>query len=462
MKNKNNRKISIVGAGLAGSVMSILLAKRGFDVEVYEWRPDMRKVNISAGKSINLALSNRGLRALRMVGMDEFIMKEVVPMEGRLVHNLDGTKSLQKYSGRQGNYINSVSRGGLNKALMTKAETYPNVKFHFNNSLESVDYHSKTMTILDMETKNTKQIPFEVLIGADGGGSAVRRSFQMGGVNRFSFSQQFLRHGFKELEIPADKNGAFRIESGALHIWPRHDYMMIALPNFDGSFTVTLFNTFEGDYGFDNIKTNEQVLEFISKNFPDAIEHMPNLAEIYFANPTGALATVKCFPWSRGGDATLIGDAAHAVVPFYGQGMNASFEDCRVLDEIIGESYNENSKLNWEKIFSEYQKERKENADAIGDLAVDNYIEMRSHTANPVFQIKRALELLLEEKYEDFNSKYSMVTFRDDIGYAEAKSRGEKQDELLMSICETVSSIDEIDLGDVYWKLKNDISHRDI
>ena len=458
MNKKNAKNITIVGAGLAGSLMAILLAKRGFEVEVYEWRPDMRKVNISAGKSINLALSERGLRALRLVGMDDFIMREVVPMKGRLVHNADGTKSLQKYSGREGNFINSVSRGGLNKALMTKAEEYENVKFHFNSSLETVDYKSKEMKILNTETKEKQNISFERLIGADGGGSAVRMSYHLGGVNRFSYSQQFLKHGYKELEIPAGENNGFEIESGVLHIWPRHDFMMIALPNFDGSFTVTLFNTFEGKFGFDNIKTEKQVQEFFEENFSDVIEKMPTLAKNYFANPTGALATVKCFPWSRGGDAVLIGDAAHAVVPFYGQGMNASFEDCRVLDEIIGEYSGaideSNDDMNWEKIFSDYQDARKENGDAIGDLAVDNYVEMRSHTANLVFKRKRELELILEKNYEDFDSKYSMVTFRSDIGYAEAKARGEIQDKLLMRICANVDSVNEIDLEIVRQQLR--------
>jgi kynurenine 3-monooxygenase len=421
------KEISIVGAGLAGSLMALLLAKRGYNVRVYEKRPDMRGTEISAGRSINLALSDRGILALKRAGIEEQVMQEAMPMKGRLIHSISGEKSLQPYSGRDGDYINSVSRGGLNKILMSAAEATGKVQFEFEWACKRIDFKNKIIT-LENGKQELRKDSFESIIGADGAGSYVRVSYQLGGIHRFNYSQQFLDHGYKELVIPPTEDGGYRIANDALHIWPRGTFMMIALPNLDGSFTCTLFMPFEGQNGFENLKTAEQVQAFFEEFFPDALQHMPTLQHDFFHNPHDKLGTIKCFPWSIGGKSVLIGDAAHAVVPFYGQGMNASFEDCRILDELL-EKYDDNFEL----AYSEFEKVRKADADAIGDLAVQNYFEMRDHVAHEDFQTKREIEVELE-KTTDYNSKYSLVTFCENIGYAIAKKRGEEQDDFLLHL----------------------------
>ncbi|TNE32492.1 FAD-dependent monooxygenase [bacterium] len=421
------KEITIVGAGLAGSLMALLLANRGYKVVVFEKRQDMRKAEISVGRSINLALSDRGISALKRAGIDQQILKEVMPMRGRLIHSINGEKSLQPYSGRDGEYINSVSRGGLNITLMNAAEATGNVTFEFEWGCKRIDFENNILTLensqLDLRKEN-----FDTIIGADGGGSYVRLAYQLGGIRRFNFSQQFLDHGYKELVIPPNEDGGFRIANDALHIWPRGTFMMIALPNLDGSFTCTLFMPFEGKNGFEYLDNEEKVQAFFEEFFPDALKHMPTLLQDFFNNPHDKLGTIKCFPWAIKDKSLLIGDAAHAVVPFYGQGMNASFEDCRILDELL-EKHGEDFKT----AYSEFEHLRKANADAIGDLAIQNYYEMRDHVAHKDYQIKREIELDLE-KTTDYNSKYSLVTFRDDIGYAVAKKKGELQDELLLNL----------------------------
>ncbi len=421
------KKITLIGAGLAGSLMALMLAKRGYKVTVFEKRPDMRKEEMSAGRSINLALSNRGISALKRAGLGENILKEVMPMKGRLIHSINGEKSLQPYSGRDGDYINSISRGGLNITLMNAAEATGNVTFEFGWGCKRIDFNNNIVT-LENNKQELRKENFETIIGSDGGGSYVRLAYQLGGVRRFNFSQQFLDHGYKELVIPPNADGSFRIADDALHIWPRGTFMMIALPNLDGSFTCTLFMPFDGKNGFEDLDSEEKVQAFFEEFFPDALQHMPTLIEDFFTNPHDKLGTIKCFPWAIGDKALLIGDAAHAVVPFYGQGMNASFEDCRVLDELL-DKYNDDFGIAYE----EFEQVRKANADAIGDLAVQNYYEMRDHVAHKDYQIKRDIEVELE-KTTDYNSKYSLVTFCDNIGYAEAKKRGELQDEFLLDL----------------------------
>jgi len=421
------KEITIIGAGLAGSLMSLMLANRGYTVKVYEKRPDMRKAEISAGRSINLALSDRGIAALKRAGLGENILKEVMPMKGRLIHSKDGEKSLQLYSGREGDYINSVSRGGLNIRLMNAAEATGKVTFEYGLGCKRIDFDNNVLT-LENSDKELRKVNFDTIIGADGGGSYVRLAYQLGGIRRFNFSQQFLDHGYKELEIPPTADGGFRIANDALHIWPRGTFMMIALPNLDGSFTCTLFMPFEGKNGFEDLDSKEKVQSFFEEFFPDAIQHMPTLLDDFFTNPHDKLGTIKCYPWAIGGKSILIGDSAHAVVPFYGQGMNASFEDCRVLDEIL-----EKHGDDFETAYAEFEQVRKANADAIGDLAVQNYYEMRDHVAHEDFQTKREIEIELENS-TDYNSKYSLVTFRDNIGYAIAKKRGELQDEFLLDL----------------------------
>jgi len=436
INNMKKEKIIIAGAGLAGSLLGILLARRGYNVEIYEWRPDMRLENISAGKSINLALSNRGLKALRAANMDDYILREVVPMKGRLIHPLSGNKNIQPYSGRSNNYINSVSRGGLNMALMTQAEKYENLKFFFNSKITNIDYDANCVYFENHILATKDRSCADIIIGADGAFSAVRHSFQTGAIKRFDYSQSYLAHGYKELAILPDENGNAKMETDVLHIWPRHDFMMIALPNFDNSFTCTLFMPWEGEIGFDNINTPDKLEKFFKEFFPDIIPHLPDYQNQFFDNPTGALVTVKCYPWNLDDKALILGDAAHAVVPFYGQGMNASFEDCLVLDSLIDEHSG-----NWSEILPRFTELRHPNGIAIADLAVQNYYEMRDHVASEQFIKKRKLELALEEKYSDFNSKYSLVTFADDVEYRDAKTLGELQDEYLMKLANDNSEI---------------------
>ena len=438
------QKVIIIGAGLAGSLLSLYLAKRGIETEVYESRGDMRKVELAAGRSINLALSDRGIAALKQVGMDEYMLKEAVPMHGRMIHLVDGETKLLRYSGREGEYINSVSRGGLNIALINEADNYAESKFFFNQ--KCVDFDCKTGEAI---LESGQKIKGDTVIATDGAGSKIRQAMMHGGVSRFNFEQKYLEHGYKELHIPPGENGAFQMEKNALHIWARHQFMMIALPNFDGSFTCTLFLAFEGENSFARLDNEKALLAFFQTNFPDALPLMPNLFEDFFTNPTGNLGTIKCLPWNVGGKALLLGDSAHAMVPFYGQGMNASFEDCRVLDSLI-----EKHGTNWEKVFEEYSTNRKPNADAICDLAEENFYEMRDSVADPVFQKKRELETKLEHEFPDYFSKYSMVTFREDLPYAIAKEKGNAQDKLLMEICANVENVGEINIYEVLEKVK--------
>jgi kynurenine 3-monooxygenase len=438
------QKVIIIGAGLAGSLLSIYLAKRGLKVEVYEARGDMRKEKMSAGRSINLALSDRGIAALREVGMDEYMLAEAVPMFGRMVHAIDGQTKLLPYSGRQGEYINSVSRGGLNIALMNEAEKYAEVKFHFNH--RCIDFDANSGEVL-FEKGNA--IKSETVIATDGAGSVIRNEMLHGGISRFDFSQKWLEHGYKELHIPPGENGDFLMEKNALHIWARRKFMMIALPNFDGSFTCTLFLAHKGENSFEQLKDEKSVMDFFEAQCADAIPLMPTLTEDFFTNPIGNLGTIKCFPWNVGGKSLLLGDAAHAVVPFYGQGMNASFEDCRILNQLI-----EQRGTDWETIFDEFTEIRKPNTDAIADLAEENFYEMRDAVADPVFVRKRELETKLEQTFPDYFSKYSMVTFREDLPYSVAKQKGNAQDKLLMEICAKIDDVSAIDLNEVLEKIK--------
>ena len=434
----------IIGAGLAGSLLAIYLAKRGIEADVYEARGDMRREEIFAGRSINLALSDRGIAALREVGMDEYMLREAIPMFGRMVHAADGSTKLLPYSGRKGEYINSISRAGLNIALIDEAEKFDGVRFFFNEKCADFDCASG-----EAKFETGKIVKGDTLIATDGAGSAVR-SAMLRSVPDFSYSESWLEHGYKELHIPPSDNGGFLMEKNALHIWARHSFMMIALPNFDGSFTCTLFLAHEGDNSFERLKDETSLLEFFQTNFADAIPLMPTLTEDFFANPTGNLGTIKCFPWNVEERALLLGDSAHAVVPFYGQGMNCAFEDCRVLDSLI-----EKHGTDWETVYNEYGALRKENTDAIADMAEENFYEMRDAVADPVFQRKRALETKLEQTFPDYFSKYSMVTFREDLPYSVAKRKGNAQDKLLMEICAKIDDVSKIDLNEIMGKIRS-------
>jgi kynurenine 3-monooxygenase len=428
--DKKNKTV-IVGAGLCGSLLALRLAQRGYKVEVYESRPDLRTTDISAGRSINLALSDRGLKALRLCGMEEKAREICIPMSGRLMHDAKGDTFSSNYSGRENEFINSISRGNLNAILLDAAEKHENVNIHFNIKCENIDIENTIAHFKDYKTKESFSIHADVIFGADGAGSSLRKSYVSERKFLFSYSQEYLNHGYKELEIPADTSGNHQISKEHLHIWPRGDFMLIALPNMDGSFTVTLFLSYdEGEFNFDNLTTEEKITEFFEKEFPDALALIPNIKEEFINNPTGPLGTVKCSPWSYLNKTLLIGDSSHAIVPFYGQGMNASFEDVFVLDEVLNQDLGD-----WESVFKVYQKIRKKDTDAIADLAIDNFHEMKNHVANPLFKEKRKIEMDLEKAFPtEYFSKYSLVTFNEHIGYNEAMNRGRAQDKALLNM----------------------------
>jgi len=431
------KSITLVGAGLVGSLLSIYLAKRGYQVDIFERRSDMRKNKIAAGKSINLALSDRGLRGLDGIGIGDEIRKISIPMHGRFIHNADGSTAFQPY-GKKGQFINSVSRAGINMKLMDLAETQKNVSLKFNQRCTNIDLKNGKSFFVNDETNQTTSHSSDLIFGSDGAFSAARLSAMIS-TDRFEYQQFYLEHGYKELHIPAGKNGEFLIEKNALHIWPRKSFMMIALPNIDGTFTCTLFMRFEGENSFANLKTKEDVKTFFEKTFPDTIQLMPTLLDDYFANPAASLVTVKCFPWTFDDKLALIGDAAHAIVPFYGQGMNCGFEDCVVLDELITKH-----KENWHEIFSEYQTLRKPDGDAVADLAVGNFVEMRDKTADPKFLLQKKIEAWFSEKHPDkWIPQYTMVTYRPDIRYSTAMQQGAKQDKIMQEVMAAIPGIEK-------------------
>jgi kynurenine 3-monooxygenase len=437
-------RVSIIGAGLAGSLLSIYLAKRGIVVDVYEARGDMRLAAVAAGRSINLALSDRGIAALREIEMDAYMLAEAVPMYGRMIHSPTGEQKLFPYSGRDGEYINSVSRAGLNIALINRAKNYPEVTFHFNRPCTGFDIESGEIVFVDDRISAG-----DTVIATDGAGSAIRQSMERQ-VEGFLATSRFLEHGYKELHIPSGTDGSFLLERNALHIWPRHQFMMIALPNFDGSFTCTLFLAKTGkENSFENLTNAGAVAAFFEREFFDAVPIMPALADDFFNNPTGDLGTLDCWPWNVDGKVLLLGDSAHAMVPFYGQGMNCAFEDVRILDNLI-DKHGED----WAAVFNEYGEFRRHNTAAIQDMAEDNFYEMRDRVADPVFQRKRQLETMLEQTYPDYFSRYSMVTFREDLPYSVAKEKGNSQDRLLMEMCAAVNDVREINIDEAVERLR--------
>jgi len=448
MNKKEN--ILIIGAGLCGSLLALRLGQRGYTVKLVEKRPDLRKVEQDAGRSINLAFSDRGMKGMRMVGLGEEVKKLCLPMLGRMIHNTKGNKFMSPYSGKKEKFINSISRPGLNMILLDAADKLPNVTLIFNQSCEHVDLENTKATFIHYHTKEEIIHTADIIFGTDGAGSVLRNNMFIDKDLRLSFSIDWLTHSYKELTIPASENGGFKTDNNALHIWPRGENMLIALPNLDGSFTVTLFLAHEtGADNFQKLNTPEKVTEYFEREYPDAKALMPNLVKEFFENPTGTLGTVKCYPWSTFGKTLIMGDAAHAIVPFYGQGMIASFEDVVVLDKYIEkfEGDLESGQTNWETIFSEYQKERKKDTDAIADLAIDNFSEMKEHTANPLFQQKRKLEIAFEENFpERYNSKYSLVTFNEDIPYSVAMRRGRAQDKAILNLLDDGKLVDSMSL----------------
>lgn len=442
----SQKHIAIVGAGLVGSLLSIYLAKRGYAITVFERRPDMRKQTIGGGRSINLALSNRGIRALEEIGLADVIKETAVPMRGRVMHDLQGKLTFQPY-GKAGQFINSVSRGDLNNALMTEAEKL-GVRFLFEHRIEKVDLINTILTTVDSR-QSIVESKFDLIIGSDGAFSAVRGALQL--TDRFDYAQDYINHGYKELHIPAGQSGSFQLEKNALHIWPRESFMMIALPNPDGSFTCTLFFPFEGNPSFSKLNSDKEIVSFLKSTFPDALNLMPNALEDFNANPTSSLVTVKCYPWVRN-NTFLIGDAAHGIVPFFGQGMNAGFEDCRILNQLL-DTYGDE----WNKVLPEFQLLRKPDTDAIAQLALDNFTEMRDLVADADFLLRKKIEARLNELFPDkWIPLYSMVTFHDHIRYSDAYKIGKKQKMIMdevMNIAEIASNWENLDLKEIAEKL---------
>lgn len=426
-------RIAIAGAGLVGSLEALHLAQRGYDVSVFEGRNDLRAKEAKGGRSINLALSDRGRKALRAVGLEERIMEMAIPMEGRMIHPLEGETDLQRY-GSKGQAIYSVSRSGLNRELLKAADQHDALSLHFEQKCRDLDLEKNELVLEDRKSQESYRKGFDRIIGTDGAFSSIRMRLMK--TDRFDYSQSFLEHGYKELQIPPDANGEHRMYKNALHIWPRGSYMMIALPNPDGSFTCTLFLPFEGKTSFESLDTEEKVKGFFDENFPDAVPLMPSLLEDFKKNPTSSLVTIRCEPWHYQSKVLLMGDAAHAIVPFYGQGMNAGFEDCSILDELL-EAHDDTGAA-----FEAFSRQRKEDADAIADLALWNFVEMRDKTIDPKFLLRKKIEKRLHEKHpEAWKPLYSMVTFSHEP-YSKALKEGKKQAAIMERIMER-SDIEE-------------------
>jgi len=409
----------VVGAGLVGSLQAVLLAKKGYRVDVFDRRPDIRKMKFIGGKSINLALSTRGWKALEIAGIAEDIKSIAIPMYGRKMHAVNGDVTFQSY-GKEKEAIYSVSRGELNRQLLLKADQYDNVNLHFNSRCVDIDLKTQEIAFQNSDSGELNIIKGNRIYGTDGAFSAVRA--RMMKTDRFNYSQTYMDHGYKELVIPANEDGTHKLDKHALHIWPRGQFMLIALPNLDGSFTVTLFFPFEGETSFDSLNTDDKIVSFFEKTFPDALEVMPTLLEDYHANPASSLVIVRCDPWTWKDKVMLMGDAAHAIVPFYGQGMNSGFEDCSEWWR-LSETYGEN----WVDLFNEYARIRKPNGDAIAELALYNYIEMRDNVGDEMFLLRKKIENHIYAKHPDkWVPLYSMVTFSH-TPYADAWDIGQKQ-----------------------------------
>lgn len=426
-------KIAIVGAGLVGSLWAVYMAKRGYQVKVFDRRPDIRKLKIVQGKSINLALSDRGWKGLEGAGIADVIREVAIPMHGRMMHAVDGTLTYQPY-GKEGQAIYSVSRGLLNQTLMKCASELSNVEFVFQHRCKDVELDTNTVVFQNEMLGEELRESFDQVFGTDGAFSAVRTRLTR--LDRFDYSQTYLDHGYKELEIPSNADGTHRLDNACLHIWPRGEFMMIALPNIDGSFTCTLFIPFEGEHALANLKTPDAVRDFFQIHFPDAVAMMPELTDDFFANPDASLVMTKCYPWHYKNSMCLMGDAAHAIVPFYGQGMNAGFEDCTYLNALL-EEHNDD----FDVVLPEYTRLRKPAGDAILQLALNNYIEMRDKTADKDFLLQKRIENRFSTKHPSlWKSLYEQVSFSH-TPYQDALQNGYDQQKLM----DKVMAIDGIE-----------------
>ncbi|MCB0402313.1 MAG: FAD-dependent monooxygenase [Flavobacteriales bacterium] len=417
---------TIVGAGLVGSLWAVYLSKAGYQVKIFERRPDIRKAEISAGKSINLALSTRGWKALDAVGVGDEIRKIAIPMTGRIMHDLEGNLTYQPY-GKEGQAIYSVSRGGINAKMMDIAEEYGNAKIFYNEKCVDVDLENGIVYLENTENGEKSAVQSDLVFAADGAFSAVRYN-AMQKLDRFNYSQNYIEDGYREILLPANTDGSYKLDKNALHIWPRGRFMLIALANEDGSFTCTLFMPFEGENSFETLTSKEAVDRFFKKTFPDFYDMMPDIADAWEDHPLSSLAIVRCYPWTHGKTA-LMGDAAHATVPFYGQGMNCGFEDCTVMWELMQQHGDD-----WDQIFREYQRLRKPDGDGVQDLSLHNYHVMRDYVADPKFLLQKKIEAHFSEKYPDkWMPLYSQVTFSH-IRYSEAFKKGQEQDAIMKKV----------------------------
>ena len=428
------KNVTIIGAGLVGSLWAVYLSRAGYKVTIFERRSDIRKADISAGKSINLALSVRGWKALDAVGVGDEVRKIAIPMHGRVMHDKQGELTYQPY-GKEGQAIYSVSRGKINATMMSIAENVGNASIHYNHECHKVDFENSIAFIRNTITCENKQVKSDLIFASDGAFSAVRYN-SMQKLPRFNYHQRFIEDGYREILLPANLDGSYKMDKNALHIWPRGRFMMIALANEDGSFTGTLFMPHENHkYAFDKLKTKADVDTFFKDVFPDFYEMMPNIGEAWQDHPLSSLAIIRCYPWTHG-KVALMGDSAHATVPFYGQGMNSGFEDCTVLNDLMMK-HNEN----WEAVFKEYNETRKPDGDALQDLSLDNYYEMRDYVADEAFLLRKKIEAKYTELYpKKWLPLYSQVTFST-IPYHVAYNQGKIQD----SIMDEVMNMPNID-----------------
>lgn len=442
-KQLSEMNVAVVGAGLVGALLAVLLARRGMNVTMFERRPDMRKQTISAGRSINLNITLRGLRAMEIAGVKDEILRQSVPMMGRLMHSKTGELTYQPYGRNDSEYGNSISRAEMNKTLMTEAEATGHVKIEFNSRVTGIDLNGTELTVKDETSGAERKRKFDVVIGSDGSASAVREDMMK--IQGCSCTQSFLDYGYKELCIPPSTESAFQMDGKVLHIWPRGMYMLIALPNFDGSFTLTLFLPYEGDVSFERLQKESDVQHFFEAQFPDAVPLIEKLVETFFENPTGSMVTVKCHPWHYDDSVLLLGDAAHAIVPFFGQGANCGFEDLTVLDELL-DKHLKNGTVGWRELFSEFTELRKKNADAIADMAFENFIEMRDKVGRPEFLLQKAVEKVLEKHFpEDFASRYALVSFTH-TPYSVCQEAGIVIDEMISELTKDITGAEQVDL----------------
>ncbi len=438
-------QFTIVGSGLAGALMACYLGKAGDRVDMYEKRTDPRGPAPERGRSINLALSVRGLHALREVGLADEVLQSAIPMRGRMIHSPTGALTFQPYGKDDTESIHSVSRAGLSRTLIMAAARYDTVRLFFQQKCIGIDLNTATVELRHEATQARTQVACDIVIGADGAHSAVRAQMQK--QERFNYQQDYLSHGYKELTMPPGPGGAFAMEKHALHIWPRHSFMMIALPNLDGSFTCTLFWPFEGPNSFAALKTEADVLRFFREQFPDVVDRMPALTEEFMKNPTGALVTVRCSPWHVRDKVVLLGDACHAVVPFLGQGMNAAFEDCTVLSRCLAQ-YGPHG----EAAFRAYEAQRKEHVDTLADLCIANFLEMRDRVSSRAFLLKKRFDILLHKLLPRwYLPLYTLVTFTR-MPYADALRRARQQDRMIRALGWSILVVGLLLVGGLLWK----------